>query len=235
MSLAVWLALTTVGRSATTALTVRGLETEVTLERPQLRPGGGITRRFTGLLVAAVIGALGLGSAPAAAGGSGPERPPVSAPAKLTPEPAPVATQPAAPVASVRVTRTANPQSGATGAHPATSARPAAVTSAAPAQHRPAQARVTKPKLPPPAVEHNVIKRVKSLTLALERPAVGLRFVIPQTQSSDSNRLLFVGGLALLVLVLGDASLLALSARFLREPAERYRETTNELPPSSLP
>jgi len=80
-----------------------------------------------------------------------------------------------------------------------------------------------------------VIKRVKSLMLALERPAIGLAFVMPQTRSNEPNRLLFIGGLALLVLVLGDASLLALSARFLREPAERYRETTNELPPSSLP
>jgi hypothetical protein len=35
--------------------------------------------------------------------------------------------------------------------------------------------------------------------------------------SSDSNRLLFIGGLALLVLVLGDAAFLAVSARVIRE------------------
>jgi hypothetical protein len=188
----------------------------VTEERPQLRPGGGISRRFTGLLVGAAIGGLGLGSAPAAAGGSGPERPPVSAPARLAPEPAPVATRAPAPVTSVVVTRSASPQAGAMGVRPARGE-----SSARPAQPRPARARVTRSKPPPPAVEHQVIKRVKSLTLAVERPAIRLAFVMPQTRSSDSNRLLFIGGLALLVLVLGDASLLALSARILRDPAER--------------
>jgi hypothetical protein len=39
--------------------------------------------------------------------------------------------------------------------------------------------------------------------------------------SSSSNHLLFLGGLALLVLVLGDAAFLAISARVLREPPYR--------------
>jgi hypothetical protein len=70
-------------------------------------------------------------------------------------------------------------------------------------------------------VTHKVTRKVKSLALAIERPTTRLSFAIPPPQTSDSNRLLFIGGLALLVLVLGDASLLALSARVLRDQAER--------------
>ena len=50
----------------------------------------------------------------------------------------------------------------------------------------------------------------------MQLPATAVAFgAIPGT--SDSNRLLFLGGLALLVLVLGDATFLAISARVLRE------------------
>jgi hypothetical protein len=189
----------------------------VTEDRPQLRPGGGITTRFTGLLVGAAIGALGLGSAPAAAGGSGPERPPVSAPARLAPEPAPVAAAKApAPTSSVQATPSSVPQVRAT------STRPAAVASTAgPVTHRTPPARISTPKAPPPAVAHKVTRKVKSLALAIGRPTARLSFAMPPSQPSDSNRLLFIGGLALLILVLGDASLLALSTRVLRDQAER--------------
>jgi hypothetical protein len=49
------------------------------------------------------------------------------------------------------------------------------------------------------------------------RPATGLALVAAPAGTSESNRLLFVGGLALLVLVLGDATFLAMSARAIRD------------------
>jgi hypothetical protein len=188
----------------------------VTLERRQLRPGGGITARFTGLLVGAAIGALGLGSAPAAAGGPGPERPPVSAPARLAPEPAPVAAAKTPPsTSSVQVTQSSVPQAGATSARSA----PVVATARSVPRRTPPARIATKP--PPPAVAHKVTRKVKSLALAIGRPTAQLSFAVPPPQASDSNRLLFIGGLALLVLVLGDASLLALSTRVLKDQAER--------------
>ena len=66
-----------------------------------------------------------------------------------------------------------------------------------------------------------MVREVTSLTRAIQKPA--FRFAVAATPSrpTDSNGLLFVGGLALLVLVLGDAAFLALSARVLREPTRR--------------
>jgi hypothetical protein len=49
------------------------------------------------------------------------------------------------------------------------------------------------------------------------RPATGLALVAAPTGTSESNRLLFLGGLALLFLVLGDAAFLAMSARVIRD------------------
>ena len=49
------------------------------------------------------------------------------------------------------------------------------------------------------------------------RPATGLALVAAPAGTSGSNRLLFLGGLALLVLVLGDAAFLAMSARVIRD------------------
>jgi hypothetical protein len=49
------------------------------------------------------------------------------------------------------------------------------------------------------------------------RPATRLALVAAPTGTNESNRLLFLGGLALLVLVLGDAAFLAMSARVIRE------------------
>ena len=49
------------------------------------------------------------------------------------------------------------------------------------------------------------------------RPATGLALVAAPAGPSGSNRLLFLGGLALLVLVLGDAAFLAMSARVIRD------------------
>jgi hypothetical protein len=57
------------------------------------------------------------------------------------------------------------------------------------------------------------------LTIAhtMQRPATAVAFGAIPAGTSDSNRLLFLGGLALLVLVLGDATFLAISARVIRE------------------
>jgi hypothetical protein len=80
------------------------------------------------------------------------------------------------------------------------------------------RAQAARPKPPPPAARHKIALGAKSLTSAIQKPV--LRFVVAATppKPSNSNGLLFVGGLALLVLVLGDAAFLALSARVLREP-----------------
>ena len=49
------------------------------------------------------------------------------------------------------------------------------------------------------------------------RPAAGLALVAAPAGTTESNRLLFLGGLALLFLVLGDAAFLAMSARAIRD------------------
>jgi len=58
---------------------------------------------------------------------------------------------------------------------------------------------------------------VRSLTHAIQRPAARFALAANPAGSSDTDRLLFIGGLALLVLVLGDAAFLAVSARVIRE------------------
>jgi hypothetical protein len=62
---------------------------------------------------------------------------------------------------------------------------------------------------------------VKSFADALPGSATRVAVGAIPAGSGESNRLLFLGGLALLVLVLSDAALLALSARAIREPADR--------------
>jgi hypothetical protein len=54
-----------------------------------------------------------------------------------------------------------------------------------------------------------------------QRAATRIALGVPPAGSNGSNGLLFIGGLALLVLVLGDAAFLAFSSRLLRDPAER--------------
>jgi hypothetical protein len=58
---------------------------------------------------------------------------------------------------------------------------------------------------------------VTSLSHAFQRPAARFALAAGPAGSSDSDRLLFIGGLALLALVLGDAAFLAVSARVIRE------------------
>ncbi len=58
---------------------------------------------------------------------------------------------------------------------------------------------------------------VRTIAHGIERPGAGIALAAVPTGTSDSNRLLFLGGLALLFLVLGDAAFLAISARVIRE------------------
>jgi hypothetical protein len=168
------------------------------------------------LLVAAAIAVLAVGSGPALAQGSGPEKPPVKAPVSLRPEPAPVARAAPAPT----VTTTA-PASQASQTSPVTTSRPAGVVTATKAAP-PLSAAIPSPKPPPPApAGPKARKAVKSLAHAIQKSTNRLALGAPAAGSSDSNRLLFLGGLALVALVLGDAAFLAFSARAIREPAGR--------------
>jgi hypothetical protein len=187
-------------------------------ERPLVGAGAG-HRSILHILVASVAGLFLLGAGPAFAQGPAPEHPPVKAPAKLSPEPAPSAavapasgsrsssrSAPAPPPAQV----TAQPRSDSSSTStPAVSrARPVSLSRSRPtatrAHAKPRAAKTAKAPSRP---------SVRSAT----RVALG---VVPTSQRTW-NRLLFVGGLALLLLVAGDAAFLALSARALRDPEQR--------------
>jgi hypothetical protein len=193
----------------------------VTRRARQLRHSaevGGARPSAPRALVAALVVSLGLGSAPALAQGPGPERPPVKAPAKLGPEPAPVATRTPAPATEpLTVTPTASrPTAPVFRSTPARS--PSKISSSTNAQ---AGAKKTSKPRPAPA-KPRVTKAPKKRPPAIERVTrTALRATHVQPGSSGSDRLLFIGGLALLVLVLGDAAFLTLSARVLRDPAQR--------------
>jgi hypothetical protein len=58
---------------------------------------------------------------------------------------------------------------------------------------------------------------VHTLAHTIRRPATSIALVAVPTTTSESNRLLFLGGLALLFLVLTDAAFLAVSTRAIRE------------------
>ena len=169
--------------------------------------------RLTRVLLVAVLVSLGLAAAPAAVRAAGPERPPVKAPSRLGPEPAPVA-RTTAPSTSTATTSTATSVPPATTSHPVI-----ASTTSAPPQQRPATSARPKPHARPPApprATHRVKTAVRALAHTI-RPATGLALVAAPTGTSESNRLLFLGGLALLFLVLGDAAFLAMSARVIRD------------------
>ena len=174
----------------------------------------------TRLLVAVAVCVLGLESGPALAQGSRPEPAPIKAPAKLGPEPAPAARAAPSTTAS-----TSAPASSASQRSPAATTRPSVVVTSgatAPAQPRSTATSRTKPK-PPPSVPANPksTNAVKAFADAIPRSATRVAVGAVPASSGDSNHLLFLGGLALLVLVLSDAVLLGFSARVLREPADR--------------
>ena len=177
--------------------------------------------RLAQVLVATTLGALALLLAPAVARGAGPERAPVKAPSRLGPEPAPVVRTTAPTTATTPTTiHTVTSSSTTTQVTPTTTSRPAiASTTSAPPQQRPAT--IAKPKpharpTEPPRATHKLKATVRSVAQTIRRPASSIAFAAPAATGS-SDRLLFIGGLALLVLVLGDATFLAVSARVIRE------------------
>ena len=167
------------------------------------------------VLLVVVVVSLGLAAAPAAVRAAGPERPPVKAPTKLGPEPAPVARSKAPTTPTTSTSSATPPPTQST----TTSHAVIASTTSAPPQQRPATSARPKPHARPPAPPR-ATQRVKAAVRALAhtiRPATGLALVAAPAGTSQSNRLLFLGGLALLVLVLGDAAFLAMSARVIRD------------------
>jgi hypothetical protein len=170
--------------------------------------------RLTRVLLVGVLASLGLAAAPAAARAAGPERPPIKAPSTLGPEPAPVARATTPSTTSTNTATTSTTTSSATTSHSVV-----ASTTSAPPQQRPATSARPKTHARPPApprATHRVKTAVRALAHTI-RPATELALVAAPTGTSESNRLLFLGGLALLVLVLGDAAFLAMSARVIRD------------------
>jgi hypothetical protein len=171
--------------------------------------------RIARVLLVTLLGLSALVVAPGAALGAGPEAPPVKAAPRLGPEPAPAART------ATPVTQTSTPSTPTSQITTATPSRPVASTTAsAPPQQRPATSARPKPKAPPPArpkANHAVKAAVRTIAHTMQRPATAVAFGAIPAGTSDSNRLLFLGGLALLVLVLGDATFLAISARVIRE------------------
>jgi hypothetical protein len=95
-----------------------------------------------------------------------------------------------------------------------------ASTTSAPPQRRPATSARPKTHARPPAspkATHKVKAAVRALAHTVRAPATGLALAAVPAGTNESNRLLFLGGLALLVLVLGDAAFLAMSARVIRD------------------
>jgi hypothetical protein len=192
-----------------------------------LRQLGRTAERFppsARLLVAVAIGLLWLGSAPALAFGLEPVKPPASPKPGLRPEPAPVAAAQAPPRSTAGSESTSTPATPPPPAVQPPASQATLVSSSRPAQPRTTRPSVVraKPKLDPrPAPTKQVSKKADKPRAgqATTRVALGT----PNPGSTGTNRLLFVGGLALLVLVLGDAAFLTLASRVVREPADRWR------------
>ena len=156
----------------------------VTVEAQRLRRDGetGLSRPPSArLLVAAAVGVLGVGSGPALAQGSRPEKPPVKAPVSLGPEPAPAAK--AAPAPTVSTSAPARRLADEPGDHLTTLRRrdigrdgPSVVTR--PRRRRPSAPDCdaeAKPKPPPPApASPKATKAVKSFAHAISRSATRL-------------------------------------------------------------
>jgi hypothetical protein len=179
------------------------------------------------LLVAAVLGLLWLGPDSAMALGPQPVKPPVSAKPGLKPEPAPVAAAPTPQRSTTRVPSSSNPPP------------PTASTTLAPS-HQATLVRSTRPSAAQTPAERSSVPRTKPRSETQRTPAKPpsgkpdatrsgpseratnrVALSAPQPGSSGSDGLLFYGGLALLVLVLGDAAFLTLASRVLRVPTER--------------
>jgi cytoskeletal protein RodZ len=192
----------------------------VTREAQRLRRRRGVGSahpRFAQLLVAAATGVLVVGVGPALAQGSGPEKPPVKAPVKLGPEPAPVARGSGSATGS-----SSAPESSASQASPSTTSRPAVIVTPTRTGAQPRSVVAPRPKPPPAPAKPRAKKAVESAARGIQTSATRIAALgAAPAGSSNSNHLLFLGGLALLVLVLSDAAFLAASARMLREPPDR--------------
>jgi hypothetical protein len=196
----------------------------------RLRRLRGAAERFSPsarLLVAAVLGLLWLGSSPALALGPQPVKPPVTTRPGLKPEPAPVAAAATPQRSTTRTSSSSNPPAPPAPTTQPRSYQPTLVSSTRPAQPPPPAQRSsvagTKPKSEPqrtpskPRSSKPDRRRSRPSERATNRVALGA----PQPGSSGFNGLLFLGGIALLVLVLGDAAFLTLASRVLRDPAGR--------------
>ena len=168
--------------------------------------------RLARVLLVAVLALL---SAPAVAQAGGPERAPANGPSRLGPEPAPTAAP--APPPTVTSTSTSASTSHVTTA--TTSRQVVATTRPVSSQQRPTSTPKPRAHKPPPEPKatHAVKAAVRTIAHRVEKPATGIALVAVPTTTSDSDRLLFLGGLALLFLVLGDAAFLAISARAIRD------------------
>ena len=191
-------------------------------------------RPRTLLAVVASIGFLALSAAPALA-----QRP--------APEPAPQRTQGPAPEPAPGGTRAPTRRTTTKAATTSEARTPAAPVTVAPLSVAPSSPQVSPPAAPPATAPNRRSRRTaparrpvkrqsvraakkktarprvkgqtKTLNLGREAAAAPRAPAVARSADPDS-RLLLLGGLALLVLVLGDAVFVALSSRLLRETAE---------------
>jgi hypothetical protein len=173
------------------------------------------------MVVLVALGLLGICTNGAlAAQGPRPEPAPPGGGSVLQPEPVPTQRAPAPPAAP---TRSSEPP-------PAPVSRPSAPTQASVARFQPSVARTETPRPATARPASETSKKAKSGARAKARgPRVAkvtkrgveraVRKVAGEASSPD-RRLLLFGGLALLVLAVGEASFLTLSSRFLRRTAE---------------
>lgn len=180
-----------------------------------LGSGGSLLRRASVLLA---VGAAGLLTATALAAGPAPDPAPPRTATSPTPEPV-TGKQPAPPPRTTTRTPTVSVRPQAVQPAPAPPVSPPppspiqpAIPPPAPAPVSPAPLRVQRR----PTVERKVTRKAKAKAVtrakrtvpALSRPKVA--------DSSSPDTMLLIGGLALVVLVLGDTLFLALSGRLLR-------------------
>lgn len=181
-----------------------------------LGSGGSLLRRASVLLA---VGAAGVLTATALAAGPAPDPAPPRTVTSPTPEPV-TGKQPAPPPRTTTRTPTVNVRPQAVQPAPAPPASPPppsppiqpSIRPPAPAPVSPAPLRVQRrPTVEPKVTRKPKVKattRAKRTVPALSRPKVA--------DSSSPDTMLLIGGLALVVLVLGDTLFLALSGRLLR-------------------
>lgn len=173
------------------------------------------------LVAAAACGVLWLGAGPALASGPEPVKPPASPKAGLKPEPAPVAAPQPPPRSTAGSGSTSTPAAPPPPAIQPPASQATLVSSSRPVQPRSVRPSVVraKPKPNPQPPTKQVSKQADKPRA--DQPTTRVALGAPKPGSTGADGLLFVGGLALLALVLGDAAFLTLASRVLREPAKR--------------